>query len=994
MSRRRKRSAVTGAERAMGVQGATTAAASDWFTNVLARTGYGTPNLVEGTSYELVRFSYDYWQLITLYRNHWISRRIVDTPALDMIRAWPKLVSELTPQDTTKLDATIRKTRVKAALSTALKWGRLFGGAGCLMVIDGHEDRLDTPLDLDEVELNSFKGLIPFDRWAGIYPGEEICTDINSPLDFNKPEWYYVNNVEATAGAGKGQMKVHGSRVLRSIGPEVPTPEREAQSWWGISVLEPVYEEIQKRDNMSWNILNLTFRANILGMKFPQLAQLLSGLGSNQKFALQQFHERMSAVNHLISNQSLVPLPENGSIESTQYSFAGLSDVYQQFQLDISGAAEIPVTRLWGRTITGLGQANDADERIYEEKIAKDQDQDMRPQLEKLYPVLCMSQFGEVPDDVDLAFPSIRVLDEKEKSELAKSTADTVVVALNAGLISPRTGGKELKDSSDVTGVFSNITDEDIEELSEEVTSEAELGAGMFGEGEGVETLDPASSPSRVLKEENKEKKSAVASPPGNSGSAAQKKQAADAALDTLETNFWQRYDVQADVALLDDVLTSHPLPRQRMRRTVDAIPFKESEHPRDKGGKFAVSPGGATEAFANAVSATGSGSGLNKYSKAEHPIAASFIKAAVKENLKSITEGGKQLYTNEEIAKKAQELYGTKTSAFTVNGYKHAAYKASPAGQAELEKLKKNVKVNNEIIAAAPTEPKVVAQAVKTWNTGPVMYASASKPGGEKKFFKITGMPSSVSNMDGVKAYMAQQGYTVVNAGEYSPTKPAPPVGYTDLTVDHSIASELEKKQAQHEKEKTAAAEKAAKEMAAKLGVQVNPNTSNNITKASSPLTDSETAALKSYSNGAYMNLNKTLRGGKKMTLSDAILAKQLDQAIAKHTLEADTTLWRGIGASDVANVIGDNPKVGDVVVDNGFMSTSKATGGGFWSSSQVQMRINAKKGQHAIDIKHLSLHSSENEVVLPRGSLFKIKSLTTSSSGKVVLEVDHVEF
>lgn len=44
----------------------------------------------------------------------------------------------------------------------------------------------------------------------------------------------------------------------------------------------------------------------------------------------------------------------------------GISDVYQQFQLDMSGASEIPVTRLFGRTISGLGQSNDADERMYE----------------------------------------------------------------------------------------------------------------------------------------------------------------------------------------------------------------------------------------------------------------------------------------------------------------------------------------------------------------------------------------------------------------------------------------------------------------------------------------------------------------------------------------------------------------------------------------------------------------------------------------------------
>lgn len=489
--------------------------AFDYFTNMAARTGFGTPNLAESADYELIRFSYDYWKLITLYRNHWISRRIVDVPAQDMVKAWPKLTSDIEPKQLTKIDRAIRKTQMKGKMLTALQWARLFGGAGALMVIEGQEDVLDEPLDLDDVPLGGFKGIIPFDRWAGISPGVDICTDINRPVDFGLPEYYDVRNADGES------FRVHSSRLMRFTGPTVPTPEKEAQSLWGISVLELAYEEIKKRDNMSWNILNLTFRANIIGMRFNDLAQLLSGLGSNQQ-AAKNFEARMSAVNHAISNQSMVPLPADGGIEAVQYSFAGLSECYQQFQLDTSGSAEIPVTRLWGRTITGLGQSNDADERIYEEKIAREQDVDLRPQLEKVYPVICMSELGEVPDDLDLNFPSVRVLDEKEKAELAKTVADTISVHMNGGLMSARTAAKEVKQSSDITGIGTNLTDEDIAKLPDDVPQVGELGTGLFGgmEGEAEPSLDPASSPSKVLKMQNKAKESEKAKAADSDGPA------------------------------------------------------------------------------------------------------------------------------------------------------------------------------------------------------------------------------------------------------------------------------------------------------------------------------------------------------------------------------------------------------------------------------------------------------------------------------------------
>lgn len=494
MPKQRKRKTANVLEQKMGVHGVTTKSVTDMFTNAAARSGYGTPSLGQGTSYEMVRISYDYWQLITLFRNHWISRRIVEVPAQDMVKAWPKLTSEIEPKDLTRIDRAIRKTNTKNNVLTGLTWGRLFGGAGGLIVIKGQENQLDEPLDLDSIGIGAYKGIIPFDRWAGITPLGDVCTDIDRPLDFNKPEMY---EVRITGGAS---FKVHSSRLLRFLGPSVPTPELEAQSYWGISVLEPTYEAITMLDNMGWNILNLTFRANIMGMKFPELAQLLSGVGSSQ-MASQKFEQRMAAINHLMSSQSLVPLPADGSIESTTYSFGGLEGVFQLFQLNLAGAAQMPVTRLFGRTYTGLGQTGDGDERIYEEKISTDQSTYLVPQLEKLYPVVCMSELGEVPDDLDLLCPSIRVLDEKEKSELAKSVADTTTVYLNGGIMSPRKVAQEVKRSSDITGIGATLDDEFINKLSDDVQAEGELGEGLFGEEGG---LNAASSPGKAIKEENK----------------------------------------------------------------------------------------------------------------------------------------------------------------------------------------------------------------------------------------------------------------------------------------------------------------------------------------------------------------------------------------------------------------------------------------------------------------------------------------------------------
>ena len=73
----------------------TRAQIKDYFINVASRSGWGTPSITEATDYELVRLSYDYWLMITLYQNHWICGKIVDVPARDMVKAWPRITSEM-----------------------------------------------------------------------------------------------------------------------------------------------------------------------------------------------------------------------------------------------------------------------------------------------------------------------------------------------------------------------------------------------------------------------------------------------------------------------------------------------------------------------------------------------------------------------------------------------------------------------------------------------------------------------------------------------------------------------------------------------------------------------------------------------------------------------------------------------------------------------------------------------------------------------------------
>lgn len=159
----------------------------DAFSNMLARLGTGTPNLLEGTEYSMTRLTQNFQLMNNLYRSHWIVRKIIDCVAEDMCKNWITIKTQMEPDDIKRFDKLQRTTRVQKDILQCLKWSRLYGGAGAVIIIEGHEDMLDQPLDYSTIMPQSFKGLIPCDRWTGLTPGANRIEDVTSP-DFGLPD--------------------------------------------------------------------------------------------------------------------------------------------------------------------------------------------------------------------------------------------------------------------------------------------------------------------------------------------------------------------------------------------------------------------------------------------------------------------------------------------------------------------------------------------------------------------------------------------------------------------------------------------------------------------------------------------------------------------------------------------------------------------------------------------------------------------------------------
>lgn len=441
-------------------------AAMDAFSNPAARIGFGTMDLTQATVYPLTRLSQNYQLLTSLYRDNWIVQNVVGTIPDDMIRKWYEINSGITPEEIDMMKKLERTTHLRKSLQMGMYWGRLYGGAVGVMLIKGHED-MSLPLDFSAIMPGSFMGLQILDRWSGVYPESELVDDPEDS-DFGLPAYYTVRDDEN----GQIMVRVHHSRIVRFIGRELPWLEQVAEQYWGESEIESVYSEVIKRDNVSGNIAALTFRANVNYLETEGLDMLLgTGNGEMQR----RFWNTLQAQSIMESNFGTRVVNKGDQMHNVQYTFTGLADVYDRIMMDVAGAARTPVTKLFGRSPAGMNATGESDMRNYYDYIDGLRETVFRNIIERVLPVMAMSAWGTIPDDLQINFPPISTPDAKEIAEIAERKSGAVIAVYQNDLIDASTAMQELRALEPDTGLFGKISDDAIAQAKGQTYTNSKL---------------------------------------------------------------------------------------------------------------------------------------------------------------------------------------------------------------------------------------------------------------------------------------------------------------------------------------------------------------------------------------------------------------------------------------------------------------------------------------------------------------------------------------
>lgn len=460
-------------------------AAGDSFQNFEARVGYGTNNQTSASSYGFDFISRNRIQLEAMYRSSWVVGAVVDCVADDMTRAGIEIESDLPPDQMDRIHAAFERMAIWDRINDTIKWSRLYGGAIGVMMIDGQN--MATPLRLETVGKDQFKGILVLDRWL-IQPTLNDLVKEFGP-DLGQPKFYDI----VADSMALARQRIHYSRVIRLDGVELPYWQKISENLWGQSVIERLFDRLIAFDSTTAGAAQLVYKAHLRTLAIDDLRTVIAAGGP----ALEALLKNVEMIRRFQSNEGITLIDAKDKFESHQYSFSGLDNVLLQFGQQLSGATGIPLVRLFGQSPAGLNSTGESDVRNYYDNIKQQQERRLRLPLTRLLEVIVRSELGiEPPEGFQFGFNPLWQLSDTEKADIAQKTTQTVTEACDAGLISHQTALKELRQSSHVTGVWSNITDEMIAEADDELPdlSEIEPDAPNAGQETQPEPKQPAAN--------------------------------------------------------------------------------------------------------------------------------------------------------------------------------------------------------------------------------------------------------------------------------------------------------------------------------------------------------------------------------------------------------------------------------------------------------------------------------------------------------------------
>ena len=440
-------------------------------------TNDGLKNVISGMGTERDRrthsqFAYgsvnDIAELEAAYSTNWIARAVIDAPVNDATREWRNFSID----ECSEIRKAENALNLQGVTQEAFKWAGLYGGAGVLLITD---QAFDKPLDHKRIKKGSLKRLLVLDRM--LITGQDY--NVSNPMAENYllPNYYLVNG---------GSQQIHHSHFVRAPGAKLPLRLRMINQGWDDSQLRRCMEDIKDAVSAKSGVASLIQEANVDIISKEGLSDILSSGDMDQAVA-----SRYQLFGMMKSMFRLGLLDSSETFDRKAASFGGLGEILSTLMEWVSGAAEIPMTRLFGVQSKGMGDSGQGDLNNYYNAIRGKQESDYRQFLEAIDKVLIPSALGHMPDDCEFDWNPLSQPSEIELAQQQLAFAQSDDIRLAQGVVKRSQLMRKLSER----GVYA-ISDEDIDQAEADEKAERDGEdfiplAGLGGDESGADEEAP-----------------------------------------------------------------------------------------------------------------------------------------------------------------------------------------------------------------------------------------------------------------------------------------------------------------------------------------------------------------------------------------------------------------------------------------------------------------------------------------------------------------------
>jgi phage-related protein (TIGR01555 family) len=379
-------------------------------------TGFGSARDKVSSGYFVPELRLADQELSGLFHGDSIARRMVDLLPREMMRQGLNWAGP--DADAFKLQA--QSLALATHVLHAMVWSRLFGGG---LLVLGADDGQPATAPLNEAAIRSFSFLKVYDRRR-----VSVATRNTQERDlfYGEPEVYRINRLDG------GLSHVHRSRVIRLGGALTADEEKRAMDGWDYSVLQAPYNAMRKFQASYDSAGALMADASQGVFKMRGLISAIAQGGAN---GLRDLQTRAQLLDMSRSAAKAIMLDSDGeTFERVATAFSGVPETLDRFANLLAAASEIPVTVLMGQAPAGLNATGDADTRSFYDRVRTEQENELRPILERLAHLISVANRLQTPA---LSFPSLWQETPGERADRRLKVAQRDVLYVENGIVAP-----------------------------------------------------------------------------------------------------------------------------------------------------------------------------------------------------------------------------------------------------------------------------------------------------------------------------------------------------------------------------------------------------------------------------------------------------------------------------------------------------------------------------------------------------------------------------